>query len=170
MSDSLQPHGLQHFRPPRPSLSQEFAQTRPSSWWCHPTILSSCCSLLLFHHYWGKILLIVYPMSWKLWVSLFWLVGIGSIPSLGCVPYILSTNYFRLFFFCFSNSLENMCLSLLTNHRGCSADLCSSLYYNTSLWPFSWDQHHLSGIFQWSLFLTAWLCVVKNHHFIYFQS
>ena len=107
-------------------------------------------------------------MSW--WVSLFWLVRIGSIPSLGCVPYILSTNYFRLFFFCFSNFLENMCWSLLTNHRGCSADLCSSLYYNTSLWPFSWDQHHLSGIFQWPLFLTAWLCVVKNHHFICFQS
>ena len=34
MSNSLQPHGLQHARPPCPSLS-------PLSRWCHPTISSS---------------------------------------------------------------------------------------------------------------------------------
>ena len=42
MSDSLQPHGLQHTRPPCPSLSPEVC---PSSWllsqWCYPTISSS---------------------------------------------------------------------------------------------------------------------------------
>ena len=42
MSNSLQPHGLQHTRPPRPSPS---AGVCPSSWplkqWCRPTISSS---------------------------------------------------------------------------------------------------------------------------------
>ena len=44
MSDSLQPHGLQHTR--LPSLSPTFyhgaySDSCPSSWWCHPTISSS---------------------------------------------------------------------------------------------------------------------------------
>ena len=47
MSDSLQPHGLQHARLPCPSLSPGVcADLCPLSRWCHPTI-SSCCPLLL---------------------------------------------------------------------------------------------------------------------------
>ena len=42
MSDSLQPHGLQHARPPCPSPNP---RVHPKSWplsqWCHPTISSS---------------------------------------------------------------------------------------------------------------------------------
>ena len=42
MSDSLQPHGLQHTRFPCPSLSPGVCSNScPLSWWCHPTI-SSC--------------------------------------------------------------------------------------------------------------------------------
>ena len=42
MSDSLQPHGLQHARPPCPSPTPEACSNScPSSWWCHPTISSS---------------------------------------------------------------------------------------------------------------------------------
>ena len=44
MSDSLQPHGLQHSRPPCPSLSPGVTPTpssRPLTQWCHPTISSS---------------------------------------------------------------------------------------------------------------------------------
>ena len=41
-SDSLPPHGLQHTRPPCPSPTpRAFSNSCPSSWWCHPTILSS---------------------------------------------------------------------------------------------------------------------------------
>ena len=36
VSDSLQPHGLQHVRLPCPSPN-----SHPSSWWCHTTISSS---------------------------------------------------------------------------------------------------------------------------------
>ena len=42
MSNSLQPHGLQHTRLPCPSLSPRVCSNScPLSWWCHPTISSS---------------------------------------------------------------------------------------------------------------------------------
>ena len=42
MSNSLQPHGLQHARPPCPSPTPRvYSDSCPLSWWCHPTISSS---------------------------------------------------------------------------------------------------------------------------------
>ena len=42
MSDSLQPHGLQHARPPYPSPTPRvYSDSCPLSRWCHPTISSS---------------------------------------------------------------------------------------------------------------------------------
>ena len=42
MSDSLQPHGLQHARFPCPSpTSGPYSNSCPLSWWCHPSISSS---------------------------------------------------------------------------------------------------------------------------------
>ena len=42
VSNSLQPHGLQHARSPCPSLTPRiYPNSCPSSWWCHPTISSS---------------------------------------------------------------------------------------------------------------------------------
>ena len=42
MSDSLWPHGLQHTRLPCPlPIPGACLNSHPSSWWCHPTILSS---------------------------------------------------------------------------------------------------------------------------------
>ena len=42
MSDSLRSHELQHTRPPCPSSTPRvYPNSSPSSWWCHPTILSS---------------------------------------------------------------------------------------------------------------------------------
>ena len=47
MSDSWQPHGLQHARSPCPSPTPGvYPNSCPLSGWCHPTI-SSCCSFLL---------------------------------------------------------------------------------------------------------------------------
>ena len=41
-SDSLQPHGMQHSRPPCPSPTPGvYSDSCPSSQWCHPTISSS---------------------------------------------------------------------------------------------------------------------------------
>ena len=42
MSDSLIPHGLEHSRAPCPSPTPGvYSNSRPLSWWCHPTISSS---------------------------------------------------------------------------------------------------------------------------------
>ena len=42
MTDSLRPHELQHARPPCPSPTPGVhSDSRPSSQWCHPAILSS---------------------------------------------------------------------------------------------------------------------------------
>ena len=42
MSDSLQPHALQHARPPCPSPTPGvYSNSSPLSRWCHPTISSS---------------------------------------------------------------------------------------------------------------------------------
>ena len=42
VSDSLQPHGPQHARPPCPSPTPRvYRNSSPVSWWCHPTIPSS---------------------------------------------------------------------------------------------------------------------------------
>ena len=42
VSDSLQPHELQHTRPPCPSPTPGvYSKSRPSSRWCHPAISSS---------------------------------------------------------------------------------------------------------------------------------
>ena len=39
VSDSLQPHGLQHARLPCPSPTPKACSNScPSNWWCHPTI------------------------------------------------------------------------------------------------------------------------------------
>ena len=42
VSDSLQPHGQQHTRPPCPSPTPRvYSNSSPLSWWCHATISSS---------------------------------------------------------------------------------------------------------------------------------
>ena len=42
VSNSLQPHGLQHVRLPYPSpIPGAWSNSCPLSWWCHPTISSS---------------------------------------------------------------------------------------------------------------------------------
>ena len=42
MPNSLEPHGLQHTRPPCPSPTPgACSNSHPLSWWCHPTISSS---------------------------------------------------------------------------------------------------------------------------------
>ena len=49
VSNSLQPHGLQHSRPPCPSPTPEvYPNSCPSSEWCHPT--SSSCVIPFSSH------------------------------------------------------------------------------------------------------------------------
>ena len=61
MSDSLQPHGLQHARPPCLSATTRvYSSSCPLSRWCHPTISSS---VILFSCPQSLPASVSYPMS-----------------------------------------------------------------------------------------------------------
>ena len=73
MSDSLQPHGLQHARLPCPSPTpRACSYSCPSSGWCHPTISSS---VIPFSH------LQSFPASGSFPVSSFFTSGSQSIGA-----------------------------------------------------------------------------------------
>ena len=74
MSDSFQPHGLQHARFPCPSPTPgACSNSCPSSWWCHPTIspsgvpFSSCLQS--------------FPASGSFPISQFFTSGVKSIGA-----------------------------------------------------------------------------------------
>ena len=78
VSDSLQPHGLQHARPPCPLPTPgACSNSCPSSWWCHSTIsfsvipFSSCLQSIpaseAFHN--KSALRIRWPKYWSFSVS-----------------------------------------------------------------------------------------------------
>ena len=69
MSNSLQPHGLQHARLPCSSPTPGACLSScPLSWWCHPTISSSVIpfsSCLQSFPAWGSVLRIRWPKYWS---------------------------------------------------------------------------------------------------------
>ena len=82
MSDSLQPHGLQHTRPPCPSSTPGvYSNSCPLSWWCHPTISSS---VVPFSYH-----LQSFPASGSFQMSQFFTSGgqsIGVLASASVLP------------------------------------------------------------------------------------
>ena len=89
MSNSLQPHGLQHARPPCPSATpRACSNSWPWSWWCHPTI-SSCFPLLLLPSIFPSIrifsnesaLLIRWPEYWSFSISPSWIFKIDFLQD-----------------------------------------------------------------------------------------
>ena len=71
VSDSLQPHGLQHDRLPCPSPAPRvYPNSCPLSWWCHPTISSS---VIPFFCLWS------FPASGSFQMSQFFTSGCQSI-------------------------------------------------------------------------------------------
>ena len=82
VSDSLQPHGMQHTRLPCPSRTPGVhSNSCPSSWWCHPTISSS---VVPFSFY-----LQSFPASGSFLMS--WLVTSGG-QSIGASVSVLIMN------------------------------------------------------------------------------
>ena len=79
VSDSLQPHEVQHTRPPCPSLSpRDCPSSYPLNWWCHPTISSS---VTLFSFY-----LQSFPASGSFPISQFFTSGGQSIGASASAP------------------------------------------------------------------------------------
>ena len=117
VSDSLQPHGLQHFRLPCPSPSPwACSNSRPLSRWCHPTISSSVVpfsSCLLSFPASGSFLMSqlftsggqsigasgsVLPMNIQDWFSL-GLTGLISLQSKGLSSVFCNTTVRKHHFF-----------------------------------------------------------------------
>ena len=81
MSDSSRPHGLQHTRPPCPSLSPGVCpSSRPLSWWCYPTISSSVTLFLRLQFFPASE---PFPMSWPFASGG---QSIGTSPSASVLP------------------------------------------------------------------------------------
>ena len=82
LSNSLQPHELQHAMPPCPSpISGACSNSCPLSWWCHPTI--SSCVISFFSR------LQSFPTSGSFTMSQLFTLGgqrIGVSPSASVLP------------------------------------------------------------------------------------
>ena len=82
MSDSLQPRGLQHARPPCPSPTRRvYSKSCPSSWWCHPNHLILCRPLLLPPSTFLSIR--VFSNESALWIQWpkYWSFSVSTSPS-----------------------------------------------------------------------------------------
>ena len=79
MFNSLQPLGLQHARLPCPPSPTACSNSRPLSWWCHPTILSSVISLSYCLQ--SFIESESFPMSW-LFISGSHNIGVSASASI----------------------------------------------------------------------------------------
>ena len=117
MSDSLQPHGLQHAKLPCPSPTPRACSCR-LSWWCHPTIsssvipFSSCLpsfptlgSFPMSQFFtsggqsiWGSSSTSVLPMNIQDWFPL-GLTGLISLQSKGLSKVFSSTIIWKYKFF-----------------------------------------------------------------------
>ena len=87
MSDSLQPHELQHARPPCPSPTPRiYSNSCPSSWWCHPTISPSAIPF--------SSRLQSFPASGSFPVSQFFVSGSQNIYTLFLINCDLIKNFF----------------------------------------------------------------------------
>ena len=118
MSNSLQPHGLQHSKLPCPSPSLRVASNScPLSWWGHPTISSSvvpfscpqsCTASRSFPMNWlfawggqsigASVSPLVLPMNIQGWFPL-GLAGLISLPSKGLSRVFSSTTVQKHQFF-----------------------------------------------------------------------
>ena len=88
MSDSLQPHGLQHARPPCPSPTPRlYSNSCPLSQWCHPTISSS---VVPFSSH-----LQSFPESGSFQISQFFVTGGQSIRVLASASVYVPTNSYH---------------------------------------------------------------------------
>ena len=115
VSDSLQPHGLQHARLPCPSPTPgAYSNTCPLSWWCHPSISSSVAlfsscpqsfpgsgsfpvSLLLAsggQSIGVSVLVSVLPMNIQYWFHL-GLTGLSSLLSKGLLRIFSNTTIWK---------------------------------------------------------------------------
>ena len=137
MSDSLQPHGLQHARPPCPSPTPgACSNSCPLSQWCHPTIyLILGCPLLfppsifpsirVFSN--ESVLCIIWPKYWSFSFSI--------SPS-NEHPGLISFRMDWLDLLAVQGTLK----SLLQNHRSKASILWHSAFFQFNSHIHTWPQ------------------------------
>ena len=125
VSDSLQPHGLQHARLPCPPLfPRACSNSYPLSRWCHPTISSSVVpfsSHLQFCPAWGS-----FPMS-QLFASGGQSIAVSVSASVLPINIVLISLRFYLFdFLAVQGTLKRMHRWLVANWELAPTLSCSS--------------------------------------------
>ena len=139
MSDSLQPHGLQHTRLPCPSPTPgAYSKSCPLSQWCHPTILSSITPFSCLQSEWIFLSSIQFPTSHSQPQScLCDLVKIWDRKKLG-----YSSTYFG-----FGLPLDS---TPAVSHNSRTIRICRSIhffrFFNPSCTPLYSRQIKLSGL------------------------
>ena len=150
MSDSLQPQGLQHARPPCPSPTPgAYSSSCPSRRWCHPTISSSVGPFSSRLQY--------FPASGFFQMSQFFASGGQSI---GSVTFSISPSneYSGLISFRMDwldlLAVQGTLMSVLQQHSSKASVLEGSAFFIVQL-------SHLYMTAGKSIALTRWTCVGK---------
>ena len=147
MSDSLQPYGLQHARPPCPSPTPgAYSNSCPLTRWCHPTIWSSVIpffsclqsfpasgsfQMSQFFTSGSQSIAVLalasvlpmniqdwFPLGWTSWISLHF----KGLPRVSPIPQFKSINSSALSFF-YSPTLTSL-HDYWKNHSFDQMDLC----------------------------------------------
>ena len=130
MSDSLQPHGLQHNRPPCPSPTPGvYPGSCPLSRWCHPTISSSGVPF--------SSCLQSFPTTGSFPVSQFFTSGgqnIGASASASVLPMNIQDWFLRMDWFDFL-AVQGALKSLLQHHNSKHQFFCTQ--------PSLWSNSHI---------------------------
>ena len=127
VSDSLQPHGLQHARPPCPSPTPgACSNSCPLSWWCHPTISSSVIPFTCLQSF---------PASGSFPTSQFFPSGgqsIGITASASVLPVNIQIDFFRIDWFDLL-AVQGCLKSLLQHHSSKASVLGLSAFFIVQL-------------------------------------
>ena len=127
VSNSLQPHELQHARPPCPSpTAGVYPNPSPLSWWCHPTIL--CCPLLLMPSIFPSIRVFSNELALRIRWPKCWNFSFNISPSnedSGLISY--SIDWFDLL------AIQGTLKSLLQHHSSKVSILQNSAFFMVQL-------------------------------------
>ena len=129
MSNSLQPHGLQHARPPCPSPSPRVCSSScPVNRWCHPKYLILCGPLLLLPSTFPSIKVFSNELVLCIRWPKYWSFSFSISPSneySGLIPFRI--NCFDL------PAVQSILKSLLQHHSSKASILSHSAFFLVQL-------------------------------------
>ena len=137
MSDSLRHHGLQHTRAPCPSPTPRiYSNSRPLSWWYHPTISSSVIPF--------SSCLQSFPAPWSFLMNWLFASGgqsIGASLSASIFPIVIQ-DWFTLGFTVLISLQSKGLKSLLQHHSSKVSIIRHSTFFMAQLsHPYYWKKH-----------------------------